>query len=62
MSEEKKKDELKKYMQAVETRFTNICKDLRFKLDRERKKRIRVESVKVNEATDKNELETIFVD
>lgn len=62
LSEEKKKEELKKYMQAVETRFTNICKDLRFKLDREHKKRIKVESVKVNEATDKNELETIFVD
>jgi hypothetical protein len=61
-SSDQKKEELKKYMQAVETRFTNISKDLRIKLEKERKKRIKTESVKVNEATTKNELETIFVD
>mmetsp|Transcript_14583 Transcript_14583/g.12840 ORF Transcript_14583/g.12840 Transcript_14583/m.12840 type:complete len:320 (-) Transcript_14583:19-978(-) len=60
--EDKKKKELKLYMQAVETRFNNMCKDLRFKSEKERKKRIKAESIKVNEATDKNELETIFVD
>lgn len=60
--EDKKKHELVLYMQAVETRFTSICKELRLKLEKERKKRIKVESVKVNDATSKNELETIFVD
>lgn len=60
--EDKKKQELVLYMQAVETRFTSICKELRLKLEKERKKRIKVESVKVNDATNKNELETIFVD
>lgn len=60
--DDRKKQELKLYMQAVETRFNCICKDLRAKLERERKKRIQAESIKVNEATNKNELETIFVD
>lgn len=60
--DDKKKEELKLYMQAVETRFNNICKDLRMKAETERKKRIKSESVKVNDATNKNELETIFVD
>jgi hypothetical protein len=54
--------ELKLYMQAVETRFNFICKDLRQNLEKERKKRIKQESFKVNDATQKNELETIFVD
>lgn len=60
--DDRKKKELKMYMEKVETRFSNIAKDLRFKVDRERKKRIKFESVKVNDATQKNELETIFVD
>lgn len=60
--DDSKKNELKLYMQAVETRFSSICKDLRQKLERERKKRIVQESFKVNDATQKNELETIFVD
>ena len=33
-----------------------------YKHEKERKKRIKVESVKVNDATNKNELETVFVD
>jgi hypothetical protein len=60
--EDRIKKELKQYMQAVETRFTNICKDLRRQVENERKKRIKAESLKVNDATQKNELETIFVD
>lgn len=60
--EDSKKRELKLYMQAVETRFSSICKDLRQKLERERKRRIVQDSFKVNDATHKNELETIFVD
>ena len=57
-----KKKELKMYMQSIETRFNAICKELRSKVERERKKRIKAESIKVNDATQKNELETIFVD
>ena len=60
--EERKKSELKLYMQAVETRFNNNLKELRNKVEKERKKRIKIESFKVNDATNKNELETIFVD
>lgn len=60
--DKRKKEELVMYMQAVETRFTEIAKDLRGKLEQERKRRIKVESVKVNDANTKNELETIFVD
>jgi hypothetical protein len=60
--DDRKKLELKLYMQAVETRFNFICKDLRQNLEKERKKRIKQESFKVNDATQKNELETIFVD
>lgn len=61
-NEDEKKKELILYMQAVETRFNNMCKALRFKLEKERRKLNKLESVKVNEATSKNELETIFVD
>lgn len=60
--DERKKQELKLYMQAVETRFNSNLKELRYKHEKERKKRIKVESVKVNDATNKNELETVFVD
>lgn len=60
--DEKKKKELKLYMKAVETRFNSICTELRQQVGRERKRRIKAESIKVNDATQKNELETIFVD
>ena len=60
--DDRRKTELKLYMQAVETRFNNISKELRGKIEIERKKRIKIESFKVNDATNKNELETIFVD
>lgn len=60
--DDRRKKELKLYMQSVETRFNGIWKELRAKIEIERKKRIRLESIKVNDATNKNELETIFVD
>lgn len=61
-TDKRKKKELILYMQSVETRFNNMCKRMRSKLDQEKRKFCKLESVKVNEATSKNELETIFVD
>jgi hypothetical protein len=54
--------EIQDYVTAWETKQNYKFLDLRLKIDKERKKRIFDDSVKVNEATDKNELETVFVD
>ena len=56
------KDEIGKYVQALETNYTETIKDLRTLLDKERLKAKKVQADRVNENTEKNELEGLFVD
>ena len=56
------KKEINEYVKALETKYNQKLMEMRLRVDRERKKKIYQESIKVNEATEKNELETLFVD
>ncbi len=49
-------------MQALETNYTETIKELRQSLDKERLKAKKVQADRVNENTEKNELEGLFVD
>ncbi len=55
-------EEIKKYVQALETNYTEAIKELRSQIDREKLKNKKVQADKVNETTEKNELEGLFVD
>ena len=56
------KEEIIKYVQALETNYTDTVKELRALLDKERLKAKKVQAERVNENTEKNELEGLFVD
>ena len=56
------KDEIIKYVQALETSYTDAIRDLRLIIDREREKQKKFNAEKINTATEKNELENLFVD
>jgi hypothetical protein len=62
MSKDDIKEEIVKYVQALETNYTETFKELRTQLDKERLKSKKVTADKVNENTEKNELEGLFVD
>ena len=62
LPKEQVQKEIKDYVCAWETKHNQKLLDMRLRVEKERKKRIFDDSVKVNEATEKNELETIFVD
>jgi hypothetical protein len=49
-------------VQALETNYTETIKELRQSLDKERLKAKKVQADRVNENTEKNELEGLFVD
>lgn len=56
------RDEVGKYVQVLETNYNDTIKELRLQCDRERNKTRKVQSEKVNDNTEKNELEGLFVD
>ena len=56
------KDEILKYVQALETNYTETMKELRGALEKERLRAKKVQAERVNENTEKNELEGLFVD
>ena len=56
------KNEIKGFVQAQETMYCNKLKDLRREIDLEKRLRLRADSQKVNEISEKNELEGVFVD
>ena len=62
MSKDDIKEVIIKYVQALETNYTETFKELRSQLDKERLKSKKVVADKVNENTEKNELEGLFVD
>ena len=62
MQPQEVKDEIIKYVQALETSYTDAIRDLKSIIDRERDKQKKVNAEKINTATEKNELENLFVD
>jgi hypothetical protein len=56
------KEEIIKYVQALETSYTDAIRDLKSLIDRERAQQKKINADKVNQAAEKNELETLFVD
>lgn len=62
MQPQEVKDEIIKYVQALETSYTDAIRDLKSIIDREREKQKKVNAEKINTATEKNELENLFVD
>ncbi len=62
MKQDDIRDEITKYVQALETNYTDTIKELRSAIDKERLKTKKVQADRVNENTEKNELEGLFVD
>lgn len=55
-------DEIIKYVQALETSYTDAIKELKVAVDRERKDTKRKVADTVNKASERNELEALFID
>ena len=62
MGKDSMKQELLSYVKALETNYTDHIQDLKVVLDKEKGKARKVQSDKVNITTEKNELESLFVD
>ncbi len=62
MQPEDIKDEIIKYVQALETSYTDAIRDLKYIIEKERASQKKFNAEKVNQAAEKNELETLFVD
>lgn len=62
MSADDVQAEIAKYVQALETNYMETIKELRGGLERERLRTRKATAEKVNETTEKNELEGLFVD
>jgi hypothetical protein len=62
MDKEDVKGEINKYVEALETNYTDAIRDLKNVVEKEKTKFRKVTSDKVNENTEKNELESLFVD
>ena len=62
MNNSELQQEIKGFVQARETAYCNKLQELRKEIDQEKQLRLRVDSQKVNEISEKNELEGVFVD
>ena len=62
MPETEVKEEIIKYVQALETSYTDAIRDLKTIIDRERVQQRKSTAERINLAADKNEMETLFVD
>ena len=62
MSAEEIKDEIQKYVQTLETNYTNVITDLKDQLATEKSKLKKSQFEKVAEVTEKNSLESLFVE
>lgn len=56
------KQEIVQYVQALETNYTDVIKDTRDLLDKEKQKLKKLNFEKTVEVTDKNQLESLFVE
>ena len=62
MNSEEIQNEIIMYVQALETNYNDTIRDLRLMLDKEKSKAKRANFDRVNEVTQKNELENLFVE
>lgn len=62
MSQEEIQNEIIMYVQALETNYNDTIRDLRLVVDKEKSKSKKANFEKVNEVTQKNELENLFVE
>mgnify|MGYP007043479212 CR=1 FL=1 len=56
------KEEIIKYVQALETSYTDAIRDLKTIIDRERGRKRKQIANQVNMATERNELEGLFIE
>ena len=56
------KDEIIKYVQALETSYTDAIRDLKTIIDREKRNQRKIVADKVNQSTERNELEALFIE
>ena len=62
MSREDIREEIGKYVQVLETNYNESIKELRIHIEKERNRVRKVQGEKVNDLTEKNDLESLFVD
>jgi hypothetical protein len=62
MSQDEIKEEIQNYVQALETNYNQTIREMKTLLDKERVKIKRFSFEKVNEVSQKNELESLFVE
>ena len=62
MQTEDVKDQIIKYVQALETSYTDAIRDLKDLVEKEKKKKKTTNSERINTTAERNELETLFVD
>jgi len=62
MQTEDVKDQIIKYVQALETSYTDAVRDLKDLIERERRRNKANRSEQINQANEVNELETLFVE
>ena len=56
------KDEIIKYVQALETSYTDAIRDLKSIIDKEKKTSKKVVADRINMSTERNELESLFIE
>lgn len=62
MTKDDIRDEISKYVQVLETNYNDTIKELKIQMEREKNRMRKFQSEKVNVNTEKNELESLFVD
>ena len=62
MTHEDIKDEIIKYVQALETSYTDAIRDLKTIIDKEKKSAKKVVADRINMTTERNELESLFIE
>ena len=62
MAHEDIKEEIIKYVQALETSYTDAIRDLKTIIDREKKSAKKVVADRINMTTERNELESLFIE
>lgn len=62
MKQDDIKQEIIKYVQALETNYMETIKDLKFQNEKEKLRTKKLQADKTNENTEKNDLESLFVD
>jgi predicted nucleotidyltransferase len=62
MQSDEVKEEIIKYVQALETSYTDAIRDLKSIIDREKKVSKKVVAERINMSTERNELESLFIE